>query len=235
MRVRCGQDLGLPGRWPKGEGTSQLPAEADATRSCCLKNSRGLSGRWAIMAAASWGHKEGIRARPRQPPLDSPALSSLALTSTSDSDFFIWVSSSSSCWSPWKPKAVSWAPPPPPECLLPQSRVFLHNLAGRARRWHLRPLTTVAQQLLAIHKALSQVPRPQPGQGPGHPAQHLLLLHPRAVQAPSLLHSQLFSNLLPQHPANRAPFTAAWVSVAGDCCFLTATPAPWLAHIPRPK
>lgn len=52
----------LPGRWLKGEGTSQLPAEADATLSCCLKNSRGLSGRWAIMAAAS---------------------------STSDSDFFM--------------------------------------------------------------------------------------------------------------------------------------------------
>lgn len=51
-------ELGLPGRWLKGEGTSQLPAEADATLSCCLKNSRGLSGRWAIMAAASWGHTD---------------------------------------------------------------------------------------------------------------------------------------------------------------------------------
>lgn len=51
-------ELGLPGRWLKGEGTSQLPAEAEATLSCCLKNSRGLSGRWAIMAAASWGHMD---------------------------------------------------------------------------------------------------------------------------------------------------------------------------------
>ena len=34
----------LPGQWPKGEDTSQLPT-ADATHSCCLKNSRGLSGR----------------------------------------------------------------------------------------------------------------------------------------------------------------------------------------------
>lgn len=76
--VRWGWDLGLPGRWLKGEGTSQLPTEADATRSCCLKNSRGLSGRWAIMAAASWGHEKRIKAglaRLRQSLLDSPVLS----------------------------------------------------------------------------------------------------------------------------------------------------------------
>lgn len=59
---RAGRGRGLPGRWLKGAGASQLPPEADATRSCCLKNSRGLSGRWAIMAAASCGHKGRVRA-----------------------------------------------------------------------------------------------------------------------------------------------------------------------------
>lgn len=45
-----------PVLWLPGEMASLLP---DATRSCCLKNSRGLSGRWAMMAAASCRGEQG--------------------------------------------------------------------------------------------------------------------------------------------------------------------------------
>lgn len=52
-----------PVLWLPGEMASPLP---DATRSCCLKNSRGLSGRWAMMAAASCREKQGWNPQPGQ-------------------------------------------------------------------------------------------------------------------------------------------------------------------------
>lgn len=159
MRVEWEWDLGLPDRWLKGKGTSQLPTEADATRSCCLKNSRGLSGRWAIMAAASWGHKERVRAKlglaeanPCWPHLLSYQLSPLPpiLTSSSGS---LPLHPAGQPGNETKGTG-SWAPPT-------EALAFLQPVSStiwqeEPWRWHLSSLRhPVTQLFLSIHKALS--------------------------------------------------------------------------------
>lgn len=68
---------------------------------CCLLGAHGQSGQ----AGPQLGHP-GQTQMPESPTV---------LTSTSDSDFFIWVSSSSSRWSPWKPKGWCSGHPAPQE------------------------------------------------------------------------------------------------------------------------